>query len=90
MLKIFRYGFCSLLIAGFFLTTAGQLQASPKKNSAYSGHSLGKKAYSKKAPYAGFGKKSSVNGQYKMKIVKGHMKKASKGYTYVNPYARSK
>lgn len=47
-------------------------------------------AYTKKAPYAGYGKPSKVNGQIKTKHVTGHVKKTSKGYTYVNPYSRSK
>lgn len=48
------------------------------------------KAYSKKPPYAGYGKQSKINGLPKSKIVSGHAKKTNKGYTYVNPYARSK
>jgi len=48
------------------------------------------KTYTKKAPYAGYGKQSKVNGMIKTKPVSGHYKKSSKGYTYVNPYARSK
>lgn len=46
-------------------------------------------AYTKKAPYAGYGKISKTTGLPKTKIVSGHVKKTSKGYTYVNPYARS-
>ncbi len=48
------------------------------------------KTYSKKSPYAGLGKKSSSNGLIKTRRVSGHGKRTSKGYTYVNPYARSK
>jgi len=48
------------------------------------------KGYTKKTAYSGFGKRSSINGLPKTKITSGHMKKTSKGYTYVNPYARSK
>lgn len=47
-------------------------------------------AYTKKAPYQGYGKPSKVNGLPKFKTTSGHFKKTSKGYTYVNPYARSK
>lgn len=47
-------------------------------------------AYEKKAPYDGYGKTSEVNGRPKTKPVKGHTKKTTKGYTYVNPYYRSK
>jgi hypothetical protein len=45
---------------------------------------------SKKAPFASFGKPSKVNKLPKTKVVSGHIKKTTKGYTYVNPYARSK
>ena len=48
------------------------------------------KSYVKKAPCAGMGQKSSANGLYKTKRVSGHTKQTSKGYTYVNSYARSK
>ena len=48
------------------------------------------RVYTKKAPYAGMSKKSSSNGLIKTKGVSGHGKRTSKGYTYVNPYARSK
>jgi hypothetical protein len=50
----------------------------------------GSKVYTKQAPYAGMSKKSSSNGLIKTKGVSGHMKRTSKGCTYVNPYARSK
>jgi hypothetical protein len=48
------------------------------------------KTYVKKTPYAGLGKRSSVNGLSKYKPVSGHGKRTSRGYTYVNSYARSK
>ena len=48
------------------------------------------KSYTKKAPCAGFGKRSKANGLPKTKIVRGHVKKTNKGYTRVNPYARSR
>ena len=47
-------------------------------------------SYSRKAPYAGYGKTSKVNGLPKCKTTSGHMKRTSKGYTYVNPYCRSR
>jgi len=52
--------------------------------------SYSKSSYTKKAPYAGMGKRSSANGMIKAKGVSGHVKHTSKGYTYVNPYAKSK
>jgi len=77
-------------IAGVFcLTSAGELQAAPRKNAAYSSPRASKKSYTKKAPYEGYGEKSSVNGRPKTKTVRGHGKRTSKGYTYVNPYAKS-
>lgn len=48
------------------------------------------RTYTKKAPNAGFGKPSKVNRLPKTKTITGHTKRTSKGYTYVNPYARSK
>ena len=47
------------------------------------------KSYVKKAPYAGFGQRSTVNGQIKARGVSGYFK-PSNGYKYVNSYARSK
>lgn len=47
-------------------------------------------SYSKKASYSGCGKTSKTNGLPKYKTTSGHMKKTSKGYTYVNPYCRSR
>lgn len=49
-----------------------------------------KTTYTKKAPYAGMGKKSNRNELIKTKGISGHGKRTKKGYTYVNPYARSK
>lgn len=80
----------ALLAAAIFLT--GELSAAPKKSytpKIYSTKSYSKKTYSKKAPYAGYGNPSKVNGLPKTKIISGHVKKTNKGYTYVNPYARS-
>ena len=42
-----------------------------------------------KAICAGFGKKSSVNGQIKTETISGHYK-PSNGYKFVNSYSRSK
>jgi hypothetical protein len=44
----------------------------------------------KKSALCGLGKPSKVNKLPKLKITSGHRKRTSKGYTYVNPYARSK
>ncbi len=46
--------------------------------------------YTKKSPYAGMGQKSKANGLLKTKGISGHAKKTRRGYTYVNPYVRSK
>jgi hypothetical protein len=46
------------------------------------------KGYTKKAPYAGFGQKSSINNKIKTKSTRGYFKPTS-GYKFVNPYARS-
>lgn len=48
------------------------------------------KTYTKKSLNMGFGKPSKVNQLPKTKIINAHTKKTSKGYTHVNPYARSK
>lgn len=47
-----------------------------------------KKSYTKKAPYAGYGKTSKNTGKIKVKTTSGYYK-PSKGYKYVNSYARS-
>ncbi len=47
------------------------------------------KTYVKKAPYAGYGQKSTVNGKIKTKRASGYFK-PSNGYKFVNPYAKSK
>jgi len=44
--------------------------------------------YTKKTPYAGFGKKSSNTGRIKTKSTKGHFKKGL-GYKFVHSYSRS-
>lgn len=52
--------------------------------------SFGKtKSYQKKSAYEGLGKKSKVTSLPKTKITSGHGKRTKRGYTYVNPYARS-
>ncbi len=93
MFKHLKTGvFYSVLLAAAILSV-GELSAAPRKpysTKAYSTKSYNKKTYSKKAPYAGYGKPSKVNGLPKTKIISGHAKKTSKGYTYVNPYARSR
>lgn len=48
------------------------------------------KTYTKKTSYEGFGKPSKVNRLPKTKNISGHSKRTSNGFTYVNPYARSK
>ena len=90
LLKSNVFGLALLTITAL---SVGELSAAPKKSYStkpYSTKSYGKKPYTKKAPCAGFGKPSKVNGLPKTKITSGHVKKNSKGYTYVNPYARSK
>ena len=37
----------------------------------------------------GYGKISKITGRRRTKIVSGHWRRTSRGYTYVNPYARS-
>lgn len=49
-----------------------------------------RRAYQKKSAFSGFGKISKITKIPKTKIASGHCKKTCKGYTYVNPYARSK
>ncbi len=68
--------------------SCGSLSAAQKNGSFPKTSSS--KSYTKKSPYSGYGKTSKVNGLPKAKIISGHAKKTSKGYTYVNPYARSK
>lgn len=48
------------------------------------------RGYTKKTPYAGMGKVSKANGRIKVKGISGHGKRTSKGYTYVNPYSRTR
>ena len=84
--------FSLVLLATLFMSTS-ELCAAPRKSytpKSYSTKSYKTKSYSKKAPYAGYGKPSKVNGLPKTKITSGHVKRTNKGYTYVNPYARSK
>jgi hypothetical protein len=84
--------FSFMLLGSLFLLGGGGLQAAPKKShfpaytpnfapKVYSSKSYGSKAYTKKPPYAGYGKPSKANGYPKTKITSGHMKKTSKGYT---------
>ncbi len=48
-----------------------------------------KKTYTQKTAYAGMGKPSKVNGLSKTKPISGYYK-PSKGYKYINSYARSR
>jgi hypothetical protein len=93
MFKNLKKRIFSLALLTTMFLSVGELSAAPKKfytQKSYSAKTTIKKPYVKKAPYAGYGKPSKVNGQPKTKITSGHVKKTSKGYTYVNPYARSK
>lgn len=93
MFKRIMNGILGVAILAVMFFSASELSAAPRKGcsqKSYSSNSYSQKPYSKKAPYVGYGKKSKVNGLPKYKITSGHTKKTSKGYTYVNPYARSK
>lgn len=93
MFKHVKNGIFSLVLLAMSVLSVSELSAAPRKSygsKSCSTKSYAKKSYSKKAAYAGYGKLSKVNGLPKTKITSGHMKKTSKGYTYVNPYARSK
>jgi hypothetical protein len=48
------------------------------------------KSYTKKPAYSGFGRPSKVNRLPRTKSTSGHYKRSNRGYTYVNPYYRSK
>lgn len=80
---MFKYFISGILGLAVLTTTTNNLDAAPRK-------SYSRASYSKKAPYAGYGKPSKVNGLPKCKTTSGYTKRTSKGYTYVNPYARSK
>jgi hypothetical protein len=89
-MNIFKKSIFGTLLTIFCLAYSIPLQAAHKKSTAYQSHQkTSKKPYVKKSAYQGFGKKSTVNGKYKTKIVQGHIKRTKKGYTYVNPYAKS-
>ncbi len=93
MFKYLKNGAFSLALLAIAFLSVGELNAAPRKSytkKSYSAKSTTKKPYVKKAPYAGYGKPSKVNKQPKTKITSGHIKKTGNGYTYVNPYARSK
>lgn len=93
MFKYLKKGAVSLALFATIFLSASQLSATPRKSyspKSYSTKTYSTKSYTKKAPYAGYGKPSKVNGQPKTRISSGHVKRTSKGYTYVNPYARSK
>lgn len=92
MYKYIKNRAFSIALLTTILLAAGDLNAAPRKSYGPKSHSTSysKKSYSKKAPYAGYGKPSKVNNLPKCKITSGHVKRTSKGYTYVNPYAKSK
>lgn len=72
---MFKYFISGILGLAVVTATTSSLQAAP---------------YSKKVPYAGYGQPSKANGLPKYKTTSGHMKRTTKGYTYVNPYSRSR
>lgn len=103
MFKYLNIGTVSLavFITALF-SPVNELSAAPRKayaskpysikssnKTSHSTKSYKTKPYVKKAPYEGYGKLSKVSGRPKTQIASGHVKKTSKGYTYVNPYARS-
>lgn len=93
MFRHLKSGTLGLALFAMIFFTISELSAAPRRGynqKSYSTRSYAKKSYSKKAPYAGYGKPSKANGLPKCKITSGHVKKTNKGYTYVNPYARSK
>lgn len=93
MFNYLKNGTFSLALLATTFLSVGELSAAPRKpytKKSYSTKTTTKKFYSKKAPYAGYGQPSKVNGQPKTKVTSGHVKKTNKGYSYVNPYARSK
>lgn len=103
MFGYLKIGMLGAAFLGMTFFASGELNAAPQKAyrpKTYSSKSYYKSPktrcyvkppqYSKKAPYSGYGKRSKVNGLPKTKITSGHVKRTSKGYTYVNPYARSK
>lgn len=93
MFKYLKKRAVSLALLAIIFLSAIQLSAASRKSyiqKSYSIKSYKKKSYSKKAPYAGYGEPSKINGLPKNKIITGHIKTTNKGYTYVNPYARSK
>ena len=79
--------FLNVLLVLACIMYVGKISASKRNSFAMP---KAPKSYVKKAPYAGMGKSSSVNGMPKTKCVSGHTKRTSKGCTYVNPYAKSK
>lgn len=103
MLSYLKAGLFGTIFFGMTFFVSGELNAASQKtyrSKAYSSKNYSKRSntrcyveppqYSKKASYSGYGKRSKVNGLPKTKITSGHVKRTSKGYTYVNPYARSK
>lgn len=92
MFKYLKISILSLALLMIFFSH-GVINAVPRKSHTqklYTTKLKPSKTCSKKAPYAGYGKPSKVNGYPKTKVVSGHVKRTRQGYTYVNPYARSK
>lgn len=93
MFKHLKNGVFGLALLTTTLLSVSDLSAAPRKSygsKSYTTKNYSQKPYVKKSPYAGYGQPSKINSRPKTKIVSGHVKKTSKGYTYVNPYARSK
>jgi len=70
----------NLVMAAGYRKTSKSSYVAPKKP----------KSYMKKASLEGLGKPSKANRLPKTKVTNGHFKRTSKGYTRINPYARSK
>lgn len=93
MSKYFKNKPFVLAIAVTTILSTTQLSGQARKSytaKPYSPKNCNRTVCPKKAPYAGYGKLSQVNGLPKTKTISGHVKKTTQGHTYVNPYARSK
>jgi hypothetical protein len=80
--------FLGSILITIFLAVPADVLAYKKTSCSF--HKSTTKSYTKKAPCAGLGRRSKVNGLPKTKVVSGHVKKTNKGLALVNPYARSK
>lgn len=49
-----------------------------------------RQTYHKKTAYEGLGKQSPTTGKIKTKGIRGHGKRTKSGYTFVQPYAKSR